>query len=126
MANDEGYVGVKFRIENEGNEIPDDFRLDSLKKWCGVFDKNNFAPPYDGGSSGNLSFRLNKGDDAFVITGTATSLKEAYIFDDRFVTVPRVDLKSRIVYSRGMRDPSSESMIHYAIYKNRKDVKHHA
>ena len=50
------YEGVKFKTEMIGNDLPDDPRLDRLKYWCRVFHNENLAPPYDGGSYGNLSF----------------------------------------------------------------------
>ena len=40
--------------------------------------------------------------------------------DDHFVTVHGCDFEKGIVYASGTRDPSSESMLHYAIYLARK------
>ena len=39
-----------------------------------------------------------------------------------FVTVLRSDVETKTVYAAGVRDPSSESMMHFAIYEQRPDV----
>ena len=114
-----GYEGVKFKTEMIGEDLPNDSRIENLKHWCKVFDESGLAPPYEGGSYGNLSFRL-KGD-AFIITASQSGLGESTAID-RFVTVPNVDLEKGIVYAKGLRKPSSEAMVHYAIYHARPDV----
>ncbi|MDI6731624.1 MAG: class II aldolase/adducin family protein [Candidatus Margulisbacteria bacterium] len=72
-----------------------------------------------GQTLGNLSFRFKKGANAFIIT--ASGIKSDFTLDS-FVLVTSVNFKRRIVYAVGKRLPSSESMLHYAIYKKRKDV----
>ena len=115
------YQGVKFRTKIVSKEVPKDQRIKELKHWCREFHRYNLAPPYKGGSYGNLSFRLQNGKDLFVITGSRIGLKNV-LFDDCFVKVSSVDLKKGIVYAHGVREPSSESMLHFAIYRQRKDV----
>jgi len=115
------YQGVKFRVEKVSADLPQDPRVKELKYWCKEFHRLNLAPPYDGGSYGNLSFRMQEGKDAFVITGSKIGLKED-LSDDCFVKVSSVDLSKGIVLAHGVKDPSSESMLHFAIYHQRKDV----
>ena len=115
------YVGVKFKTEMIGTDLPNDSRLDRLKYWCNIFYERGLAPPYEGGSYGNLSFRLKEAEDAFIITASQSGLNESDT-NDRFVTVPDVDLERGIVYAVGSRKPSSEAMVHYAIYHARPDV----
>jgi L-fuculose-phosphate aldolase len=115
-----GYSGIKFENTILGCELPEDDRLEELKYWCRVFHEKGLAPPYEGGSYGNLSFRVSEKDESFVITASQSSL--GLTEDDRFVTVPKVDLEKEIVYSMGKRMPSSESMLHYAVYRQRPDV----
>lgn len=114
------YTGVKFRTEMIGDNLPSDLRLDKLKYWCEIFHERGLAPPYDGGSYGNLSFRL-KDNECFIITASQSGLNESTT-NNRFVTVTSVDLEKGIVYAIGSRKPSSEAMVHHAIYHARPDV----
>lgn len=115
------HVGVKFATEFLSAAAPTDARLEELKAWCAEFHKRNFAPPYGEFSQGNLSFRIRRGEDAFVISGSQVGWKDR-LADDRFVTVHGCDTEKGIVTASGTRDPSSESMLHFAIYRARKDV----
>ena len=117
----EGYIGVKFVTEMIGKEIPkDSINLEKLKHWCKIFHDKNLAPPYEGGSYGNLSFRVK--DNFFIITASSSGLCDSTT-NDRFVSVNSIDLEKGIVKATGSRKPSSEAMVHYIIYKERPDVK---
>ncbi len=113
--------GIKFRNKIVSKKVPKDPRIKELKYWCKEFHLHNFAPPYKGGSCGNLSFRLQNNKNHFIITGSRSGLKNA-LTNNYFVEVSFVDLKKGIVYSQGKREPSSESMLHFAVYHRRKDV----
>jgi ribulose-5-phosphate 4-epimerase/fuculose-1-phosphate aldolase len=113
--------GVKFRTEFLSADVPADTRLAELKSWCAGFHKQNFAPPYGDFSQGNLSFRIRTGEKAFIISGSQVGWKDS-LTDDRFVTVHDCDMEKGIVFASGTRDPSSESMLHFAIYRARNDV----
>jgi len=115
------YRGLKFKIIMESKDAPKDMRLRTLKHWCKEYHDYNLAPPYPGGSYGNLSFRLKKGKNEFVITGSRIGLKDC-LTPECFVKVRDVDLKKGIVYASGSKEPSSESMLHYAIYNARPDI----
>lgn len=115
------YGGVKFKTVRLDKKAPSDPRLKELKYWCGKFHDYNLAPPYEGGSYGNLSFRVKKGSDEFIVTGSRIGLKDS-LLNKCFVRVSRVDLDKGLVYSRGIKEPSSESLLHFAIYRKRKDV----
>lgn len=117
----ETHVGVKFRVEFLSRAVPADARLEELKAWCAEFHRRNFAPPYGGFSQGNLSFRIRPGEDAFIITGSQVGWKDR-LDDERFVTVHGCDMERGIVHASGTRDPSSESMLHFAVYRARRDV----
>ncbi len=116
-----GYQGVKFKTELIGKEIPQDSRLKKLKYWCKQFSSQGLAPTYNGGSCGNLSFRLQEGEQQFIITASGIDLGDE-LSDDCFVKVENCDLKKGTVYASGAREPSSESILHFAIYQQRKDV----
>ncbi|TAL48291.1 ASCH domain-containing protein [archaeon] len=111
------YHGVKFVTKFVGRKVPKDSRIQELKKWCKEFHEHGLAPPYDGGSYGNLSFRVN--GDSFIITGSKIGMKDE-LDDSCFVLVSSVE--NGIVHANGARGPSSESMLHAAIYQKRKDV----
>jgi L-ribulose-5-phosphate 4-epimerase len=115
------YKGVKFKIIRLDKKIPTGAKIKELKYWCRKFHDYNLAPPYEGGSYGNLSFRLKKGSNEFIITGSKIGLKDS-LANKCFVRVSHVDLDKGIVYSHGIKEPSSESMLHFAIYQKRKDV----
>ncbi len=120
MSN-EIYEGVKFRTIFLSNEIQNDKRLEELKKWCKTFHDLNLAPPYEGGSSGNLSFRISNNSNEFIITGSQIGLKNN-LKNKNFVKVEKCDFDNKIIFAHGTKNPSSESMLHYAIYKKRSDV----
>lgn len=92
-------------------------KLNELKYWCKIFHKYNLAPVHKGCSYGNLSFRAR--GNQFIITASQLPMKDN-LTDDCFVLVS--SLKNGIVYAHGTKKPSSESMLHYAIYRKRKDV----
>jgi L-fuculose-phosphate aldolase len=114
---------VKFRVEFLSHDAPDDGRLAQLREWCVRFDHSGLTPPFEGvgRSLGNLSFRLRPAEPAFVITASTLMSKQDLTPAD-FVTVFRCDLDRRTVYAAGKRDPSSESLMHFEIYKRRPDV----
>jgi len=109
------YEGVKYRTVMLGTELPEDPRLPLLKHWCKLFHENDFSPLYDGGSFGNLSMRCDRG---FIITASNTGLDK--ISDDGFVLVSRIE--DGVVYATGQKKPSSEAMVHKAIYDARPEI----
>jgi methylthioribose-1-phosphate isomerase len=115
-----GYVGVKFKTEMIDETIPENsYQLEKLKYWCKVFHDKNLAPPYEGGSYGNLSYRT--GGNSFIITASSHSLEKS-CSNDSFVSVDSVDFQNGIVCAKGSKKPSSEAMVHASIYNERKDI----
>jgi len=110
-------VSPKFKTQLLSDIVPDDPRIEELKYWCMEFEKCGLMPCHGSGSFGNLSFRAGK--EAFIIT--ASGFKDPSS-DNSFVTVSSIDLEKKIVYAHGKKQPSSESMLHYMIYRERKDV----
>ncbi len=114
----EKYAGTKFEtifLENKTN-----FSISKAKKlidWAKIFSKNNLAPSYAKGSSGNLSFRSKKG---FVITPTAMFFEKLKPKD--LVEVENFDFRKKIAFAYGKKIPSSETPMHFLICKKRKDV----
>lgn len=67
------------------------------------------------GSSGNLSFREGEG---FVITATGTKLSS--LSPEDFVKVVRVE--GRKVWVEGKKFPSSETLLHWEVYRMREEI----
>ena len=112
---------VSFTTTFTDNLPPVDPALEELKVWCRKFHEQGLTPSYEGSSLGNLSFRPEKGKDSFIITASQLELKDN-LTADAFVRVHDCDSDRGIVHASGMREPSSESMLHFEIYKSRKDV----
>lgn len=115
------FHATKFRTEFLGSEIPKDNRIDGLRFWCSEFHRFNLAPLHKYGACGNLSFRITEGETPFIVTASGASF-EGDIPRENFVLVQSCDLAEGTVYAEGSRRPSSESMLHFAIYDIRKDV----
>ena len=120
MSHEENHI-TKFTTEFISNNIPNDFRIDTLRHYAALFAEYKLAPPYPGGSHGNMSFRLTPDDPAFIITASKTALFNPLEARD-FVHVDEVDYDKGIVYAEGDRLPSSESMIHFALYMQNPNI----
>lgn len=118
----EDYVGIKFKVDFLSKKPPEmNSNLKKLIHYCQLFDKFNLAPPYQGGSAGNLSFRKAIGEKEFIITGTKIGLKSE-LTPEKFVLVKDVDIDQKIVKVIGMVEPSSESILHWSIYNARPEI----
>ena len=114
MSQEENHI-TKFKTEFTSKISPKDFRVENLRHYAALFAEYELAPPYPGGSHGNLSFRIAPEEESFIITASKTALFDPLENRD-FVQVDDVDFDKGIVYAQGERLPSSESMIHYALY----------
>jgi L-fuculose-phosphate aldolase len=109
---------IRFNIILISDEIPSDIRIEELKEWSEIFQKNGLTPELEGYYTGNLSFRSKKG---FIITSSGLKSKEN-LSNDCFVYVKSYDKQSNTVYVEGKRQPSSEAVMHFLIYKTREEV----
>jgi hypothetical protein len=92
--------------------------LPELKKWCILFSEYGFAPLYDGGSAGNMSFRTSAESNGFIITGSYTRL-DAHMNNGDFVEVIECFSDRKLIHYNGLKSPSSESFMHYYVYLNK-------
>jgi len=115
------FHATKFRTEFVGAEIPGDRRIDELRFWCSEFHRFKLAPLHKYGACGNLSFRIAEGETPFIITASGASF-EGIVPGENFVAVSSCDLKRGVVFAEGEKRPSSESMLHFAIYDKRRNV----
>jgi len=109
---------IRFNIIFVSDEVPSDARIDELKEWSERFQRNGLTPEIEGNYTGNLSFRSEAG---FVITASGLKSKEN-LGNDCFVYVKNYDEQNNTVHVKGRRQPSSEAVMHYLIYKTRKEV----
>ena len=109
---------IRFNIIFVSDEVPSDARIDELKEWSERFQRNGLTPEIEGNYTGNLSFRSEAG---FVITASGLKSKEN-LGNDCFVYVKNYDEQNNTVHVKGRRQPSSEAVMHFLIYKTRKEV----
>jgi len=109
---------IRFNISFVSDEAPSDARIEELKEWSERFQRNGLTPEFEGNYTGNLSFRCMEG---FVITASGLKSKQN-LSNDCFVYVKKYDEESNTVYVEGSMQPSSEAVMHYLIYKTRKEV----
>jgi ribulose-5-phosphate 4-epimerase/fuculose-1-phosphate aldolase len=109
---------IRFRVIFISDKIPSDVQIEELKEWCEKFQKNGLTPVIEGNYTGNLSLRWEEG---FIITASGLKNKEN-LGNDCFVYVKSYDEQSNTVYVEGERQPSSEAVMHFMIYKARKEV----
>ncbi len=109
---------IRFNIIFVSDEIPSEAKIEELKEWSKRFQINGLTPEIEGNYTGNLSFRSKAG---FIITASGLKSKEN-LSNDCFVTVKSYEEQSNTVYVEGKRQPSSEAVMHFLIYKARKEV----
>jgi ribulose-5-phosphate 4-epimerase/fuculose-1-phosphate aldolase len=120
MSN-ENYLGIKFELKIISEDSPYHSLLPKLKKYCEAFHILNYAPDNEDGSAGNLSFRVAKASDAFIVTCSSTKLRPE-MPDSDFAAVHKVELERNAVEAVCVRAPSSESLMHGALYRARPEI----
>ena len=113
----EHYENPKFKTIFLSKKLPKTKKAVELIEWFRKFYDAGLAPEYRWGSSGNLSFRHR---DCFVIKCTRAYFKT--IKPENLVFVKKFGLKEKIAYVHGKCIPSTESQMHYLIYKNKKNI----
>ncbi len=107
------YTGTKFKTIFASRTPPHCPQINELIKWCRRFAELGLAP----GGAGNMSFRSRNG---FIVSRTAGHL--GLLKADEFTEVLKTDLAQRELTVAGAHEPSSESMMHAAIYETRPEV----
>ncbi|MDP8221670.1 MAG: class II aldolase/adducin family protein [Candidatus Stygibacter frigidus] len=110
------YQGTKFQTELVEKEVISDF-IEELQYWAALFARNNCAPAIPGGYGGNLSCR---DADSFLITASGANLAD--LKPDQIVKVNKISLDDLTVWAEGYCLPSSETLLHAAIYKARPEI----
>lgn len=88
-----------------------------LEKWRAIFFKMNLIGEYKSEKVGygNISKRLRKTGDEFVISGTQTG-KLPHLDGMGYTKIIKCDLKKMNLEALGPIAPSSESLTHFAVY----------
>lgn len=116
------FHAVKFQTKILYRATPQGKRIDEIRKWAKIFNDNNLTPIVgDNISCGNLSFRINPGENKFIITCSQIGFDKE-LSEDAFAQVFDCNFEQGVVFALGQREPSSESMLHFAIYKSRPEV----
>jgi ribulose-5-phosphate 4-epimerase/fuculose-1-phosphate aldolase len=109
---------IRFNTVFVSDKIYSDAKIVELKEWSEKFQKNGLTPEFEGNYTGNLSFR--SGED-FVITASGLKNKEN-LTDDCFIIVKNYEKKTNTFIVEGKKKPSSESIMHYLLYRMCVDV----
>jgi len=115
------YTGPKFETVFQSNHAPEHDDIEYLKNWCSTFHAQGLTPSHESGTAGNLSFRTFPGCNEFIITGAGLHAK-CRLNESDFVHIVSCNISQRKVWVKGTRLPSSESMMHYAIYNTLPEV----
>ncbi|MDR3629647.1 MAG: class II aldolase/adducin family protein [Desulfocapsaceae bacterium] len=110
----EQYTGVKFACLSEGATFEFDERLARLNSWAFVLAGLGLTPVHAAGAYGNQSYRT--GPASLVITKSGMIPEEA-LRAENFVLIEGFDEQLLTFRTRGPAEPSSESILHYAVYR---------
>ena len=109
----EVYKGTRFKTIFVRKVLPSNGKIKELVHWGRLLCSHGLVSSQ--GSEGNLSFRTKRG---FIITASAARL--AHLSSRNFVKV--LSFNSREVQVVGVHEPSSETLLHGLVYKNRLEV----
>ncbi len=115
----ETYRGTKFETVFMNRASFKTDKTKDLARWAHAFAEKGFCPPQGegAGTSGNLSVRFKNG---CLITRTGADLGK--ITEEEFVNVEDVNMVDVRVAVVGKYEPSSETMVHMAVYRSRRDA----
>lgn len=112
-----GYIGVKFKaVQLSKKNLKDALKLYPIfKRVCEKLKENNMTSA----NAGNMSIRHQQ--KGFFITSSGSNL--GCLEDNEITYVENCNLRANQLIYKGQIPPSSETMMHYLIYKNRPQAK---
>ena len=113
----EKYEGRKFETVFVADRLPDDSRIAEIMEWGARLHAMGLLPDEHGGHAGNMSFRNSRG---FVIT--AGGVGKGTLKPADFVQVLSCNVDTRKVEAEGQLEPSSETLTHHMIYRERPEI----
>jgi ribulose-5-phosphate 4-epimerase/fuculose-1-phosphate aldolase len=108
------YTGIKFRCTRRTGIFTFDKRLADLNTWAFILAGLGLTPLHPGGAYGNQSYRT--GPTSLIITKSGM-IPEKDLIPDNYIHIEGFDEKSKAFFFRGTGEPSSESILHYSLYK---------
>ena len=114
----EEYIGTKFETVFLKKDIPNHEQIKKLIFWGKKFALLGLTPEYETGAAGNLSFKTDTG---YIVTAAGVNLGD--LKEEDFVEVRSCSLDNKEITAIGIKEPTSETMLHCAIYGKRLDVK---
>ena len=114
----EEYIGTKFETVFLKKQVPNNDKIKHLILWGKKLSLLGLTPEYEFGAAGNLSFKTNTG---YIVTATGANLGN--LTNKDFVEVRSCSLEGKEIVAIGMKEPTSETMLHCQIYGKRPDVK---
>lgn len=114
----EEYIGTKFNTVFIEKNIPENSIIKKLIFWGRKLALLGLTPAYETGAAGNLSFRTENG---YIVTAAGSNLGE--LKEEDFVEVRSCSFDNKEITAIGVKDPTSETMLHCAIYAKRPEVK---
>lgn len=106
---------IKFSYEFVSNRLPSTSTIEKLNEIRQKFwELKLIGMDKNGISYGNISQRLTK--SSFLITASQVGFKKTLKAED-YVIIQVADVELNRVWVEGIKQPSSESLTHYAVYK---------
>ena len=111
----DGYVGVKFRAIQCSEEVPPETSgfYTLFKRICDRLKVHDMTPA----NAGNLSIRYR---DGLIITASGSNLGN--FEENELIFVKKCRVEDELVLYHGPIKPSSESIMHWLIYKKRPEA----
>jgi L-fuculose-phosphate aldolase len=110
-----GYVGVKFRAVRRSESLPSSVEepFAVFKRVCRRLRDHDMTPA----NGGNVSMRFGSG---FLISSSGCNL--GCIEEGELALVERCEIEAETVFYSGPCEPSSESIMHWMIYRSRPEA----
>jgi len=113
------YQGVKFGHTQTSRSFNYDQKLELLNRWVYLFTELGLAPLHSSGAYGNQSYRTS--DSSFIITRSGMCPQNSFDVED-YVHIKGFNDSNGKFTTEGTADPSSESFLHYVLYKSKPHI----
>jgi len=118
MTEQEGVI--KYRLDHHFMPLGSSIDIQTINAWRCLLNKlaliGQDPARYQGLGFGNISQRLQEGNNRFLITGTQTG-RLAYLKREHFAMIKSANPKQNALESCGVSQPSSEALTHASIYQ---------